>query len=98
MALSNLELYEALKKSMDEDAARMIAEVVPLGRDVATKDDIARVEKATGDQIAAVQIDIARVEQQLARMEARFARWILTFFVPLWITSAAAIVTALVAG
>lgn len=89
MALSNLELYETLKKSMDEDAARMIAEVLPLGRDVATKDDIARLERATKE-------DIARVEQQIARMDARFARWILAFFVPLWITSAAAIVTALV--
>jgi hypothetical protein len=41
MAVTNIELYEELKKSLTEDAARMIAEVVPVTGEVATKSDIA---------------------------------------------------------
>jgi hypothetical protein len=38
MALTNIELYEALKKDLNEDAARMIAEVVPPAGDLLTRD------------------------------------------------------------
>jgi hypothetical protein len=37
MALTNIELYEALKRDLNEDAARMIAEVVPPASDLATR-------------------------------------------------------------
>lgn len=37
MALTNIELYEALKEPVGEKAARMIAEVVPAAKDLATK-------------------------------------------------------------
>jgi hypothetical protein len=41
MALTNIELYEALKKDVSEESARMIAEVVPKAGDLATKADLA---------------------------------------------------------
>jgi hypothetical protein len=41
MAKTNIELYEALKHDLSEDAARMIAEVVPQAGNLATKDDLA---------------------------------------------------------
>ena len=41
MTLSNIELYEALKKDVSEESARMIAEVVPKAGDLATKADLA---------------------------------------------------------
>jgi hypothetical protein len=41
MALTNIELYEFLKKDLSEESARMIAEVVPKAGDLATKADIA---------------------------------------------------------
>ena len=44
MVLTNIELYEALKKDLSEESARMIAEVVPKAGDLATKGDIARLE------------------------------------------------------
>jgi len=44
MALTNIELYEALKKDLSEESARMIAEVVPKAQDLATKGDIAEVK------------------------------------------------------
>lgn len=46
MALTNIELYEALKRDLNEDAARMIAEVVPPTGELATKTDVARLEAA----------------------------------------------------
>jgi len=44
MALTNIELYEELKKTVTEDAARMIADVVPRGEEIATKSDLALLE------------------------------------------------------
>lgn len=71
MATVNLELYEALKKTLDEEAARMIAEVVPEARNLATKEDLERVEH--------------RLERRIDQLESRMFRWTLTFFVPLWV-------------
>ncbi len=115
MAATNLELYEALKVHMGEEGARLIAELFPAARDLATKDDIAHLERVTKDDIArlerATKDDIARLEMatkdeigrlerliggldgRFAELEAKFLRWTLTFFVPLWITILAALVT-----
>jgi hypothetical protein len=41
MAKTNIELYEALKVPVGDEAARMIAEVVPAADELATKLDIA---------------------------------------------------------
>lgn len=40
MAKTNIELYEALKAPVGDEAARMIAEVVPAADDLATKLDL----------------------------------------------------------
>ncbi len=45
MAPTNIELYEALKRDLNEEAARRIAEVVPAAADLSTKGDL---ESATG--------------------------------------------------
>jgi hypothetical protein len=39
--LTNVRLYEALKSHVGEEAAEMIAEVVPPAQNLATKEDIA---------------------------------------------------------
>jgi hypothetical protein len=41
MAKTNIELYEALRAPVGDEAARMIAEVVPAAEDLATKTDLA---------------------------------------------------------
>ena len=43
MALTHVQLYEALKPSVGEEAARLMAEVVPPAEHLATKSDIAEV-------------------------------------------------------
>ncbi len=42
--VTNVELYEALKPTIGEQAAKMIAEVVPPTRDLATRTDLAQLE------------------------------------------------------
>lgn len=96
MALTNIELYEALKKDVSEDAARMIAEVFPRAEDLATRSDILELRAATGSDIARLEALIKdleiRTEQRFSAFERRVFRWSMTFAVPLW----AALVAALV--
>jgi hypothetical protein len=99
MALPNIELYEALKKTpVGEEAARMIAAVVPAAGNVATKLDV-----------VAVQLDIARLEKQMAELELRVKdkihaasvqnfRWMLTFFIPVWAGTWGTVVAVLLKG
>jgi hypothetical protein len=55
MALTNIELYEALKRDLNEDAARMIAEVIPKAEDLATKGDISALELRLIRRIGALE-------------------------------------------
>ena len=77
MALTNIALYEALKVELSEDAARMIAEVVPAASDLATKLDVNEL-----------RTDIARLDARISdfesRLERRISRWGALFVVPLW--------------
>ena len=74
---TGLELYEALKPTVGEEAARMIAEALPMTERVATKADVAELV-SKGD---------------LHAMEARMFRWMLGFFATLWLGNAGLIVT-----
>jgi uncharacterized protein Yka (UPF0111/DUF47 family) len=82
---TNLELYEVLKRTLDEDAARMIAEVIPLGTDVATKSDVQDVKA-----------DIQSLERRIDRLEADLMRRTLAFFMPLWIAVLATMIAVVV--
>lgn len=81
MVVTNIELYEALKRDLNEDAARMIAEVVPPASDVATKGDV-----------AALRTEIADVKSCI---DSRLHRMTLAFLVPMW-TTTLGVVAALV--
>lgn len=88
---TNLELYEALKKTLDEEAARMIAEVVPAAGDVATKADIAGLDR----RIDGLDRRIDGVERKIDELEAALTRRTLAFFMPLWIAVLATMVALL---
>lgn len=93
MVLTNVELYEALKDRVGEEAARLIAEVVPTATELVTKRDL-------DNGIGAVRLEISELR---AEMREGFAtlkgelggeihkssketmRWMLTFFIPLWV-------------
>jgi hypothetical protein len=85
---TGLELYEALKPTIGEDAARMIAEALPMTDKVATKADVAAVRA----DIDALRRD-AVTKADLHAMEARTFRWMLGFFATLWLGNAGLIVT-----
>lgn len=72
MALTNIELYEALKKDLNDEAVRMIAEVVPKAEDMATKADI-----------AGLRIDIADLK---AYIDSRLFRLTTVVLLPLIVT------------
>ncbi len=76
-----LELYEALKSTVGEEAARMIAEALPMTDRVATKSDLAALE--------------TRVDARFERFEARIFRWMLGFFGTLWVAQGALIAAIL---
>ena len=69
----HVELYEALKPHVGQEAAQMIAEVVPPAANVATKEDIQRVLTET-----------QRVLTEVKSLEARIFRWGLAVCAPMW--------------
>ena len=73
MTLTNVALYEALKPTIGEEAARMIAEVVPPTQDLATKLDI-----------AGLNARFAEVDARIHTEATRTIKWIVGVFVPVW--------------
>lgn len=88
MAMTNVELYEALRRTIPEEAARMIAEVVPPARDLATKADLSelRAEMHAGfaDLRGQIADGLAGLRGDLAAV-SRLQQWMLGFFVPVWV-------------
>lgn len=82
MALTNIELYEALKKDLNEDAARMIAEVVPPASELVTRDYF---ERRFAEQDAFI-------ERRFAESERRQLRMTLALVGPLYATLIAGLV------
>jgi hypothetical protein len=107
MVLSNVQLYESLKKDMSKESARLLVEAISPERDVATRADLASLENRlriairdevgqVRDEVGKVRDEVGKVRDEVAHLRKEFTRWILAFFVPLWITAAAAIVTGLI--
>ena len=90
MALTNIELYEALTKTLDEDAARMIAEVSPKAQDLATRNDVALAIERSEGHLRSLILDVERrLDRRISSAERRF---FVLFAVPLWGAVAAGIV------
>lgn len=66
-----IELYDALRERLGDNTARMLAEAIPTERELATKTDIESLRLATKADIQGLRADLMR--------------WMLLFFVPLWI-------------
>jgi hypothetical protein len=63
---------------VSEETARMVAETIARGSEVATKSDL----EATG---TALRADIARLELRIERLDKDLSAKILRFFIPLWV-------------
>lgn len=79
---SGVELYEALKPKVGEEAAKMIAEALPMNDQIATKRDLERF---------AERIE-ARVDAKISALEARIYQRMLTFNITLFLGLAGMIV------
>jgi len=75
MAKTNIELYEALKAPVGDEAARMIAEVVPAADDLATKADMTGARTDLSAEIAATRTDLsADIADLRAEMHREFSQ------------------------
>jgi hypothetical protein len=85
--MSNVEFYEALKRSNPEEAARLIAGVVAPTHELATKLDIAGVN----EKIAELRVEIQKVS-------ASTMGWMLAFFIPVWAGTWATVIAVVLKG
>jgi hypothetical protein len=81
---TNVELYEALKPHVGQEAAGMIADVIPPARDLATRTDLAGVRTELSDVKAELKTDIAELRADMYAMEARLTSKFLTYSLPIW--------------
>ena len=88
MALTHVQLYEALKPTVGEDAARLMAEVVPPAENLATKADIA-------DVVAHMNEQFAKVRTEMHAETNRTIRWMMGFLISAWVGSFGSLVAIL---
>lgn len=55
---TNLELYERLKRHLDEETARMLVETLPTGQELATKGDLQALEARLLRRMLTFQVSI----------------------------------------
>jgi hypothetical protein len=67
MALTNIELYEQLKKDVSEESARMIAEGFALAGDLTTKDDFVAMK----DDFLVLKSDFTELRSEFSALELR---------------------------
>jgi cytochrome b subunit of formate dehydrogenase len=97
--ISQIEIYEALKGKLGENEAKLLVEYIESKkREVATKEDIQRleeivkmVEKSTKEEIRRLENEI----NELRKEQRRNLYWILGFHITLWATTIAGIITIL---
>jgi hypothetical protein len=103
MAMTHAELYEALKASIGERAASLIAEIFPAAKDLATKpyidEKIAEVRGEMREGFAAVRGEMregfAAVRGEIHAEGKHAMRWMLGLFIPVWATTLGTLMLAL---
>lgn len=95
MTPTNVELYEALKPTVGEAAAKMIAEVVPPTRDLATKADVDALRADMRVGFAEIAGRFHEVDAQIHAEGTRTIKWLLGFFVPVWLGTWGTVVAVL---
>jgi hypothetical protein len=85
MMTTNVELYEALKPTVGTEAARMIAEVVPPTRELATKADVAETNTRIDALRGEMREGFAQIRVEIHESQNSTLKWFLGFSVPLWL-------------
>jgi hypothetical protein len=81
---TKIEFYDRLREHIPEPAARLIAEEVPVESDVATKADLA--------------VAVAQVNGSIESLRSSMFRWMLVFFLPLWVGVYGTLIAILLKG
>jgi hypothetical protein len=84
MALTHVELYEALKPTVGEQAARLMANVIPPAEELTTKYDLGAATAELKGEIADVKVQVSRLEAKIEASSKDTMRWMLAFFIPVW--------------
>ena len=84
MAPTNVELYEALKPTVGEEAARMIAEIFPAARELATKDDVNAVRREVDLLRGEMREGFAQVRTEIHAERVSMFKWLFAFMIPVW--------------
>ena len=108
--VSQIEVYEVLKGKIGEQEAKLLIEYIELKkREIATKEDIQRLEQYTKEDIQRleqfVREEIRRLEKRVEKVEneiidlkkeqRRNLYWILGVYITLWATTIGGIITIL---
>jgi hypothetical protein len=97
--MSHVELYEALKESIPDKAARLIAEAFPAARDVATKPYVDQKFAEVKAEFAAVRGEMregfAALRAEIHIESTRTMRWMFGLFIPVWAATLGTLVLAL---
>jgi polyhydroxyalkanoate synthesis regulator phasin len=108
--ISQIEIYEVLKGKLGENEAKLLVEYIESKKkEVATKEDIQRLEQFVRDEIQRLEQftreEIRRLEKRVEKVEneindlkkeqRRNLYWILGVYITLWATTIAGIITLL---
>jgi hypothetical protein len=89
-------LYEALIGSgLREDAARLIAEIVPPSKDLALRSDVLAIDAKIDNLEVKLQATESRLEAKMQALHASSLRWMLGLFVPVWAATWGTLLVAL---
>jgi hypothetical protein len=95
MALTHVQLYEALKPAVGEDAARLMAEIVPPAENLATKADLLATKADLVEQFSRVWEEFAKVRTEMHAETNRTIRWMMGFLISAWVGSFGSLVAIL---
>jgi hypothetical protein len=102
MALTHVRLYEALKPTVGEEAAGLMAEVIPPAENLATIPYIDAKIAEVSTEIAQVRGEMregfAAVRGEMHAETSRMLRWMLAFFIPAWAGTWATVVAVVLKG
>jgi hypothetical protein len=99
--MTNIELYEELKPTIGDKAARMIAEVVPPSRELVTRADLAELRTDFAKLVtdfAKLRTEFAELRASFEAREARLMRVMVMFLAPLTLSVVGMFVSILVRG
>ena len=84
MTSRGVELYEALKPRFGEEAAFLMASVIPPAENLSTRQDLAETKAELKTDIADVKVLVSGLAAKIEASSKETMRWMLAFFIAVW--------------